>query len=103
MPQGFLSQSNHRHLIQVLWVAGYVYVAEVWIKKEAGGGDGGNVILLIVGEWSRRRLQISSVIETDRNVRFGAAKLWHHLSFQPSTPSVGPGKANKGLLPCCFA
>lgn len=50
MPQGFLSQSNHRHLIQVLWIAGYVYVAEVWIKKEAGGGDGGNVILLIVGE-----------------------------------------------------
>lgn len=43
--QGFLSQSNHRHLIQVLWVAGYVYVAEVWIKKEAGGGDGENVIL----------------------------------------------------------
>lgn len=34
-----------RHLIQVLWVAGYVYVAEVWIKKEAGGGDGENVIL----------------------------------------------------------
>lgn len=43
--QGFLSQSNHRHLIQVLWVAGYVYIAEVWIKKEAGGGDGENVIL----------------------------------------------------------
>lgn len=59
MPQGFLSQSNHKHLLQVLWVADYVYIAEVWIKKEAGGGDGGNVILLIVGEWSRRRFQIS--------------------------------------------
>lgn len=45
MPQGFLFQNNRRHLIQVLWVAGYVYVAKVWIKKEAGGGDGENVIL----------------------------------------------------------
>lgn len=44
IPQGFLSQNNHRHLIQILWVTGYVYIPEVWIKKEVGGGDRENAI-----------------------------------------------------------